>query len=99
MKAEQSHRHTDVPSGPGMPCVFAISDLIPLSNSRDSRSARVVNEQTTSAKNLFAGVFWSDPGAVGGWSFGDTDTGVAGCPHVGPGEEVYLCMRDRKSVV
>ena len=98
MKAEQSDRHADVPSGPGMPCVFAICDLVPRANSRDSRSARVVNEQTTSAKNLFAGVFWSDPDAVGGWSFGDTDTGVAGCQHVGPGEEVYLCMRGRVAV-
>src|SRR4029450_313571 len=84
MKAEKSDRHANAPSEPGMPRVFAICDLVPRANSRDSRSARVVNEHTTSAKNLLAGVFWSHPGAGGGWSFGDTDTGVAGCPHVRP---------------
>src|SRR5437870_9660632 len=98
MKTDQSDRPASVPSGHGIPCVFSICDLVPLANSPDSRSARVVNEQTTGAKNLFAGVFWSDPGAVGGWSFGDKDPEVDGCPHVGPGEEAYLCMRGRVAV-
>ena len=98
MKTDQSGRPAGAPSGPGIPRVFSIGDLVPRANSPDSRSARVVNEQTTGAKNLFAGVFWSDPGAVGGWSFGDTNPGVEGCPHVGPGEEVYLCMRGRVAV-
>src|SRR5262245_48709219 len=98
MKAEQSNGVASVQSGSGIPRVFKINDLAPRANSADSRSARVVNLQTTGARNLFAGVFWSDPGAVGGWSFGEADPTVTGCPHVGPGEEVYLCMRGRVAV-
>jgi mannose-6-phosphate isomerase-like protein (cupin superfamily) len=47
---------------------------------------------------MFAGVFWSDPGSKGGWSFGDRDPQVEGCPHVGSCEEVYLCLRGRVAV-
>ncbi|MBM3803647.1 MAG: cupin domain-containing protein [Acidimicrobiia bacterium] len=98
MKHEREELSTHVPSGHGIPRVFTIRDLVPRANSPQSRSARVVNEETTGAKNLFAGVFWSDPGASGGWSFGSADPGVPGCPHVGVGEEVYLCIRGRVAV-
>jgi hypothetical protein len=38
-------------------------------------------------------VFWSEPGSVGGWSFGDADPHVEGALRVGVGEEVYLASR------
>ncbi len=82
----------------GVPRVFSMSELVPRANSPSSRSARVVNAQTTGAANLFAGVFWSDPGSTGGWSFGEKDPHVEGCPCVGVGEEVYLCLRGRMEV-
>jgi mannose-6-phosphate isomerase-like protein (cupin superfamily) len=78
--------------------VFSIKDLAARANSPSSRSARVVNAETTGAKNMFAGVFWSDPGSEGGWSFGERDPNVEGAPHVGVGEEVYLCLRGRIAV-
>ena len=43
-------------------------------------------------------MFWSDPGSVGGWSFGTTDPGIPGAPLVGDGEEVYLCLAGRVAV-
>ncbi len=85
----------DLPEGHGVPRVFTISTLIPRANSPVSRSARVVTAETTGAQNLLAGMFWSEPGAAGGWAFGDTDPMVDGAPHVGVGEEVYLCLRGR----
>ena len=91
-------RPTSLPPGHGIPRAFSIADLVPRANSPVSRSARVVNEATTGARSLFAGVFWSDPGAAGGWSFGEKDPGVEGCPHVGSCEEVYLCLRGRVAV-
>ena len=86
------------PSGHGVPRVFAMRDLVPQANSPTSRSARLVNAETTGAKSLFAGVFWSDPGSPGGWSVGSADPRVEGCPFVGEGEEVYLCLRGRVAV-
>src|SRR5262245_61179457 len=82
----------------GIPRAFSIADLVPRANSPTSRSARVVNAETTGSQSLFAGVFWSDPGSKGGWSFGDRDPRVEGCPHVGSCEEVYLCLRGRVAV-
>lgn len=82
----------------GVPRVFAIAELVPRANSPSSRSARVVNEETTGAKHLFAGVFWSDPGSAGGWSFGEHGPQVNGAPHVGAGEEVYLCLQGHVAV-
>ena len=86
-------RPTSLPPGHGIPRAFSIADLVPRANSPVSRSARVVNEATTGARSLFAGVFWSDPSAADGWSFGEKDPGVEGCPHVDSCEEVYLCLR------
>ena len=88
----------ELANGHGVPRVFTISTLIPRANSPVSRSARVVTKETTGAQNLLAGMFWSEPGASGGWSFGDTDPHIEGAPHVGTGEEVYLCLRGRCSV-
>jgi hypothetical protein len=82
----------------GEPRVFSTSSLVPRANSATSRSARVVNPDTTGSKWIFAGMFWSDPGSVGGWSFGDSDPHVVGAPWVGVGEEVYLCLRGRVAV-
>ncbi len=85
-------------AGHGVPRVFTIADLVPRANSPTSRSARVVNQDTTGARHLFAGVFWSEPGSTGGWSFGEHDPQVNGAPHVGAGEEVYLCLQGRIAV-
>ena len=86
------------PSGRGVPRVCSIGSLIPRANSATARSARVVTEASTGAKHLLSGVFWSDPGDIGGWAFGSTDPKIPGCPHVGSGEEVYLCMQGRVRV-
>lgn len=95
---DSSSHSRDNPTTHGVPRVFSIKDLTARANSPSSRSARVVNAETTGAKNLFAGVFWSDPDSVGGWSFGERDPNVEGAPHVGVGEEVYLCLRGRIAV-
>jgi mannose-6-phosphate isomerase-like protein (cupin superfamily) len=86
------------PSGHGVPRVFSIANLVPRANSPTSRSARIVNAETTGAKHLFSGVFWSDPGSTGGWSYGPHDPKIDGAPHVGTGEEVYLCLAGRVAV-
>ena len=96
--SEQNKQSKGGSSEHGVPRVFSMSSLVPRANSPTSRSARVVNAETTGAQNLFAGVFWSDPGSTGGWSFGSEDPHVEGCPHVGVGEEVYLCLRGRVEV-
>ena len=82
----------------GVPRVFKISELQPRAKSATSRSARAVTEETTGATQLLSGMFWSDKGSTGGWSFGDRDPGVEGAPWVGVGEEVYLCLKGRVHV-
>ncbi|HVA05288.1 MAG TPA: cupin domain-containing protein [Acidimicrobiales bacterium] len=82
----------------GVPRVFPISELQFRANSPVSRSARVVTQETTGAAKLLAGMFWSERGSVGGWSFGDRDPHVEGAPWVGVGEEVYLCLQGRLAV-
>jgi mannose-6-phosphate isomerase-like protein (cupin superfamily) len=81
-----------------VPRAFAISELQPRANSATSRSARAVTEETVGATRLLSGMFWSEPGSEGGWSFGDADPGVEGAPYVGVGEEVYLCLKGRVHV-
>ena len=73
----QNNAAVGVP-GKGIPRAFSIADLVPRANSPSSRSARVVNAETTGSQSMFAGVFWSDPGSKGGWSFGDHDPQVEG---------------------
>ena len=80
------------------PRVFSIADLVPRANSPTSRSARIINPDTVGETNLFAGVFWSEPGSTGGWSFGERDPQVDGAPFVGSGEEIYVCLRGRVAV-
>jgi Cupin domain len=82
----------------GEPRVFRIADLQFRANSPSSRSARAVTAETVGASRLLSGVFWSEPGSVGGWSFGDADPHVEGAPWVGVGEEVYLCLQGRVHV-
>ncbi|MBM4407611.1 MAG: cupin domain-containing protein [Chloroflexi bacterium] len=81
-----------------VPRVLAVSELQPRANSATSRSARAVTDETVGATRLLSGMFWSDEGSEGGWSFGDTDPGIAGAPYVGVGEEVYLCLKGRVHV-
>jgi hypothetical protein len=80
------------------PRVFHIADLDYRANSAASRSARAVTAENTGASRLLAGMYWSESGSVGGWSFGDRDPGVDGAPWVGVGEEVYLCLQGRMAV-
>ena len=91
-RAEMSHETR------GVPRVFAIADLQPRANSATSRSARAVTEETVGATRLLSGMFWSEPGSEGGWSFGNSDPGIEGAPYVGLGEEVYLCLKGRVHV-
>ena len=82
----------------GEPRVFPIADLQFRANSPVSRSARAVTAETVGASKLLAGMFWSEPGSTGGWSFGDSDPHIQGAPYVGVGEEVYLCLQGRVAV-
>ena len=82
----------------GEPRVFPISELKFRANSPSSRSARAVTVETTGATKLLSGMFFSEPGSEGGWSFGDRDPHVEGAPWVGVGEEVYLCLQGRLAV-
>jgi mannose-6-phosphate isomerase-like protein (cupin superfamily) len=94
----QAHQPDAPAPGHGVPRVFSISSLVPRANCPTSRSARVVNAELTGAEHLFSGIFWSDPGSTSGWSFGSLDPKAKGCPHLGIGEEVYLCLSGRIAV-
>lgn len=80
------------------PRVFPIADLMYRANSSSSRSARAVTPDNVGSTYLQAGMFFSDDGSDGGWSFGDRDPKVDGAPWVGIGEEVYLCLQGRIAV-
>lgn len=80
------------------PRVFSISQLTPRANSPTSRSARIINPDTVGPTQFFSGVFWSEPGSTGGWSFGDSDPQIEGAPFVGRGEEIYVCLKGRLAV-
>jgi mannose-6-phosphate isomerase-like protein (cupin superfamily) len=84
-------------SEPSEPQVFHLSDVPTGANNPTSRSARIVTPESSGSQRLYAGMFWSDPGSRGGWSFrgDDPDEGrtVDGIPHLGAHDEVYLCLR------
>src|SRR5438034_8574488 len=86
-------RPTSLPPGHGIPRAFSIADLVPRANSPVSRSARVVNEATTGARSLFAGVFWSDPGAAGGPLSSAHGRGAAGGARDAAGAAASLGLR------
>jgi mannose-6-phosphate isomerase-like protein (cupin superfamily) len=79
--------------------VFTLADQPMLPNNPTSRSARIVTPGSTGSERIFAGLFRSDPGSVGGWAFlgDDADEGriVDGLPHLGEHDEVYLCLAGR----
>lgn len=83
----------------GEPRVFHLADVPARPNHPLARSARIVTPESTGSQRLFAGMFWNDPGATGGWSFRDDDpdagTSVDGLPHLGAHDEVYLCLSGR----
>lgn len=89
-------------SGAPRPRVFPLSEASPRPNNPTSRSARIATPDTTGSTRLFAGMFWSEPGSRGGWSFkgDDPDEGrtVDGVPHLGEHDEVYLCLSGRVRV-
>ena len=84
---------------PIRPRVFPLADQPLRANNPTSRSARIVTPETTGSERLFAGLFRSQPGSVGGWSFvgGAPAEGhvVEGLPHLGEHDEVYLCLQGR----
>lgn len=83
----------------GEPRVFNLADIPARPHHPLARSSRVVTPESTGSQRLFAGMFWNDPGARGGWSFrdGDPDEGrsIDGIPHLGAHDEVYLCLSGR----
>jgi len=87
---------------PGEPRVFHLSDIPARPNHPLARSARIVTPESTGSQRLYAGMFWNEPGAGGGWSFrgDDPDEGrtVDGIPHLGEHDEVYLCLSGRVRV-
>ena len=87
---------------PGEPRVFHLADIPALPNNPLARSARIVTPESTGSERLYAGMFWSEPGSAGGWSFrgDDPDEGrtINGIPHLGLHDEVYLCLGGRVSV-
>lgn len=89
-------------SGPGQPRVFHLDAVAVGANNPTSRSARIVTPESTGSDRLYAGMFWSEPGSRGGWSFqgDDPDEGrtVEEIPHLGSHDEVYLCLRGRVRV-
>ena len=88
----------EISSYKSQPRVFSIASLVPKANSPTSRSARIVNPEAVGQTSFFAGVFWSEPGSTGGWSFGERDPQVEGAPYVGRGEEIYVCLKGRLAV-
>ena len=69
-------------------------------NNPTSRSVRLVTPESSGGQDrLYAGAFWSEPGADAGWAFvaGDPDqnTMAGGIPHLGDHDEVYLCLAGR----
>ena len=84
------------------PRVFAFREAAALPNNPTSRSARIVTPETTGSDRLFAGMFWSEPGSVGGWAFLADDPAegrtLDGIPHLGVHDEVYLCLAGRVAV-
>ena len=86
--------------GHARPQVFPMSRANARLNNPTSRSVRLVTPESSGGQDrLYAGAFWSEPGADAGWAFvsGDPDqnTMAGGIPHHGDHDEVYLCLAGR----
>ena len=86
--------------GHARPQVFPMSRANARLNNPTSRSVRLVTPESSGGQDrLYAGAFWSEPGADAGWAFvaGDPDqnTMAGGIPHLGDHDEVYLCLAGR----
>lgn len=79
------------------PHVFAFGDLETTArpNNPLSRSVRLITPETSGSSNLFAGVFWSDPGSSGGWSYRREGSFDPKLPFLGELDEVYFCISGR----
>ena len=79
---------------PTRPRVFAMARADARMNNPTSRSVRLVTPESTGQARLYAGAFWSDPGADAGWAFvpddPDRNTMAGGIPHLGDHDEVVL---------
>ena len=56
-------------SRPTRPQVFSMSRADAKLNNPTSRSVRLVTPESSGQDRLYAGAFWSDPGADAGWAF------------------------------
>ena len=81
------------------PRVFPMSRANARMNNPTSRSVRLVTPEASGQGRLYAGAFWSDPGADAGWAFvpddPDMNSMAGGIPHLGDHDEVYLCLAGR----
>jgi len=78
------------------PHVFHVAEIAKNArpNNPLSRSARLVTPETTGSNNLFCGMFWSDPGSKGGWSYRREGSGVdPKLMFLGELDEVYYCIQ------
>ncbi len=79
------------------PHVFALADVARMArpNNELSRSARLITPESAGTRNLFAGVFWSDPGSKGGWSYRREGSFDPALPFLGELDELYFCLSGR----
>jgi mannose-6-phosphate isomerase-like protein (cupin superfamily) len=79
------------------PHVFRMAEIArnARANSDLSRSARLVTPDTAGTRNVFAGVFWSDPGSTGGWSYRRDGSFDPALPFLGEIDELYYCLSGR----
>ena len=82
------------------PHVFHVADVAKDArpNNPLSRSTRLITPETTGSKNLFCGMFWSDPGSKGGWSYRREGSFDPKLPFLGELDEVYFCLQGRIKV-
>ena len=82
------------------PHVFAIADIATQArpNNPTSRSVRLITPETAGTRNVFAGMFWSDPGSRGGWSYRREGGFDPALPFLGELDELYLCLSGRVRV-
>ena len=92
-------RRSTMPHGRTRPQVFPMSRADARLNNPTSRSVRLVTPESSGQERLYAGAFWSEPGADAGWAFvpddPDMNSMAGGIPHLGDHDEVYLCLAGR----
>jgi len=79
------------------PHVFHVADAAKTArpNNPLSRSTRLITPETTGSNKMFSGMFWSDPGSQGGWSYRREGSFDPALPFLGELDEVYFCIQGR----